>query len=206
MKIKSLVGLAASALTTVLVLGLAPRPLAEQPVASAAEDAKATKFSVDDVHSSLIFSIQHVGLTNFYGRFNDIDGHYTLDMANPEASSFDVRIKTKSVDTANDGRDKHLKSPDFFNAAEYPNIEFKSTKVSKTGDNTLQVTGDLTMHGVTKPLTLEMKVFPPREIEKMGLRSGVETTFTVHRTDFGVGAPGMGLGDDVTITVALEGK
>ena len=202
MKIRTFVGVGITALACALALGLAPQ--SEKP-APQTESTKGHKFSVDDVHSSLIFGIKHMDLCNFYGRFNDLDGHFVLDMDNPEASSFDVKVKMNSVDTGNTGRDKHLKSPDFFNAAEFEHMSFKSTKVSKSADNTLQVTGDLTLHGVTKSITVEMKVNGPKETQQ-GFKSGVESTFTINRTDFGLGTSGGGLGDDVTVIVALEGK
>jgi polyisoprenoid-binding protein YceI len=201
MRIKSIAGIGITVLAAALALGLAPQ--AEKP-APKDEASKSMKFSVDDVHSSLIFKIEHMGLCHFYGRFNDLDGHYTLDTANPEASAFDIKVKVNSVDTASENRDKHLKSPDFFNAAEFEHISFKSTKVSKSADNTLQVTGDLTLHGVTKPITVNMTVNGPKDFEGK-FKSGIETTFTINRADFELGSAG-GLGDEVTIMLAIEGR
>lgn len=158
-------------------------------------------FTLDAVHSSVMFKIEHMGVSNFYGAFKDVSGSYTLG----ENPSFNFSIKTDSVDTRNEGRDKHLKSPDFFNAPEFPAITFKSTKVEKAGDN-LKVTGDLTMHGVTKPVTAEFKIWPAKET-RQGMKGGFETHFTIKRTDFGMStyvAEG-GLGDEVTVLFAGEG-
>jgi polyisoprenoid-binding protein YceI len=101
MKTRNLIGVFATALTVSLVLGLAPQE--EKPAAKPAA-AKGAKFSVDDVHSSLIFGIEHMGVSMFYGRFNDLGGHYTLDLNNPEASTFEITAATDSVDTGNGGR------------------------------------------------------------------------------------------------------
>jgi polyisoprenoid-binding protein YceI len=204
MKTRNLIGVFATALTVSLVLGLAPQE--EKPAAKPAA-AKGAKFSVDDVHSSLIFGIEHMGVSMFYGRFNDLGGHYTLDLNSPEASTFEITAATDSVDTGNGGRDRHLKGADFFNAAEFPKITFKSAKVSKIADGKLQVTGDLTMHGVTKPVTMDMKVYPPKSTER-GTKSGIAGQFNIKRTDFGMDTyvSNGGLGDEVTIIFGIEGN
>lgn len=204
MKIRNIIGIGATVLTVSLVLGLSPQGVQPAPKS---EPTKGAKFSVDDVHSSLIFGIEHMGVSNFYGRFNDLGGSYTLDMSNPEASTFEITAATDSVDTANGGRDKHLKGPEFFNAGDFPIISFKSTKVSKTADNKLQMTGDLTVHGVTKPVTIEMKVYPPKNTER-GTKSGIAGQFNIKRTDFGMDTyvSNGALGDDVTIIFGIEGN
>jgi polyisoprenoid-binding protein YceI len=158
-------------------------------------------FKVDPVHSSVMFRIEHMGVCNFYGAFRDVSGSYTLG----DNASFEVSVKTDSVDSRNKGRDDHLKSPDFFNAAEFPAIAFKSTKVEKNGEG-FKVTGDLTLHGVTKSITVDMKTWAPKET-RQGVKSGVEGSFTIKRSDYGMTtyvAEG-GLGDEVDIVVALEG-
>ena len=185
-------------------LGLSARdagPVSAEPIAFAAPIAD-QHFTLDPVHSSVVFRIEHNGVSNFYGTFNDVSGTYTLG----DAPSLNIAIKTESVNSRNGGRDRHLKSPDFFNAAEFPSIVFKSTKVEGSGDK-LKVTGDLTMHGVTKPVTADLKVWPAKET-RQGLRSGFETTFTIMRSDFGMNtyiAEG-GLGDEVTVMFGAEGE
>lgn len=166
--------------------------------ASAAE-----KFKVDDVHSSVIFRINHVGAGNFYGRFNKVSGSFTIDEGSPDASLIDVTVAADSLDTNNDGRDKHLKGPDFFNAKQFPELKFKSKSFKKNGDKAFDVTGDLTCHGVTKPITV--KIEQTGTSDAMGHRSGIETMFTINRTDYGMGAMPDKLGTEVRLIVALEG-
>ena len=176
-----------------------PAPTPAHPIAPTA--LAADSFTLDPVHSSVMFRIEHMGVSNFYGSFNDVSGSYTLG----ENPSFNFTIKTESIDTRNEGRDKHLKSPDFFNAVEFPTITFKSTSVEKAGDN-LKVTGDLTMHGVTKPVTAELKFWPAKET-RQGVKGGFETMFTIKRTDFGMNTyvTEGALGDEVTVLFAGEG-
>ena len=112
----------------------------------------ADTYKVDPVHSSLIFSMKHFGVTDFYGRFKEISGTVTFDAADPSKSSVELTVPVESIDTQNEKRDQHLKSPDFFNAKQFPTITFKSTKVEGSGDN-YKISGDLTIHGVTKPIT-----------------------------------------------------
>lgn len=203
MKIHTLLGISGLGLIVALSIGLAPQD--GRPAAKSLGAAET--FTVDAVHSSVVFKIQHMGVTNFYGRFNDISGTYSIDAANPAAGNFDIQVKTGSVDTKNGQRDGHLKSPDFFNATEFPVISFKSTKVAKGANGQFNITGDLNLHGVTKPITATTIVFPARQTQK-GYKSGFETTFTIKRTDFGMDtyvAEGS-LGDEVQITVAVEGE
>lgn len=216
MKIRTIMALCAGAMIAIgsAVLAAqrdpAPRPAAptaEQPAARAAAES----FIIDNVHSSVIFKIQHMGVANFYGRFNELSGNYTIDAANPGNSGFNVEVKADSVDTKNERRDGHLKSPDFFNVDDFPSITFKSTKVVPVSSTQLNVTGDLTLHGVTKPVTVSMLLFAGRQTQH-GYRGGFETTFKIKRTEFDMASsaaasvpPEGGLGDEVEITVAVEG-
>jgi polyisoprenoid-binding protein YceI len=205
MKLRTLIGALILGSTVAFIAGLAPQSAGGLRGGSAS--AGAESFGVDTVHSSVVFKIQHMGVSNFYGRFNDISGSYNLDQATPANSAFDFQVKTESVDTKNSKRDGHLKSPDFFNAGEFPIISFKSTKVAKAGDNQLRVNGDLTLHGVTKPINTTLTLFPAKQTPQ-GYKGGFETTFKIKRTDFDMDtfvAEG-GLGDDVEITVAVEGQ
>jgi polyisoprenoid-binding protein YceI len=165
-------------------------------------------YKADPVHSSVVFRIGHVNISYVYGRFNDPTGSFTLDEADPDKSSFNVEIQVASVDTHNDKRDAHLKSPDFFNAKQYPAITFKSTAVKKGAANTLDVTGDLTLHGVTRSMTIPVEVTGKGEFPPGQRRAGIEATFTIKRTDFDIkGIPAMptAVGDEVRLMVALEG-
>lgn len=165
----------------------------------------ADTFEIDPVHTTVIFKIQHMGVSNFYGRFNDVTGSVGIDAANPTNDSLVVQVKAASLDTNNKQRDRDVTSPSFFNATEFPTISFKSTKVAKAGDG-YAVTGDLTFHGVTKPITVNLTLNGPKQTP-MGNRVGFETTFTIKRTDYGIDTyvANGGLGDEVQITVSGEG-
>ena len=119
----------------------------------------AETYVVDATHTSIIFGVSHLGYSYTYGRFNEVKGGYTLDRENPKASQFQLAINAASIDTNNQKRDAHLKGPDFFNVKEFPAISFQSTAVAleKTPKGTVyNVTGNLTIHGVTKKVTLPL--------------------------------------------------
>jgi len=140
--------------------------------------AEAQAHKVDPVHSFVVFRIGHANIGYVWGRFNDPAGSFTLDDADPAKSSFEIEIKVANVDTHQPKRDEHLQTPDFFNAKQYPTITFKSTSVKKgSAANTLDVTGDLTMHGVTKSVTIpvERTSSPPRNVPA-GLRCSLTCT------------------------------
>lgn len=202
MRTRNGIGIVALVAALGLSLGFAA---AHEGAPEPAPAGEAVGFEVDNVHSSVIFKISHMGVANFYGRFNDIQGTYTLDEADPSASHFDFQVKADSVDTKNSKRDGHLKSADFFNVAEYPTISFKSAKITRTGETKANVTGDLTFHGVTKPITLDMQIFTAKQTAQ-GYKGGLETTFTIKRSDYGMDTyvANGALGDEVTITVAVE--
>jgi polyisoprenoid-binding protein YceI len=164
----------------------------------------ADNYKVDPVHSSSVFRIIHAGIAPFWGRFNEPGGSFVLDEADHTKSSFTMEIKVANVATGNEKRDMHLKSPDFFNAAQYPTIAFKSTAVKPGDGKTLQVTGDLTIHGVTKSVTVPVELVGKGQF--MGSpRAGIEATMTVKMSDFEIkGVPGA-LSDEVKVIVALEG-
>ena len=164
----------------------------------------ADTYKIDPVHSSVVFSIKHLGVTDFYGDFKDISGTVTFDTADPSKSSVELAIPVEAIDTRNDKRDQHLKSPDFFNAKQFPTITFKSSKIEGTGD-TYKITGDLTLHGVTKPVTAEFKKGAENKGQKGETRSGGETRFTIKRSDFDMKFMTGPLGDDVNIVLSLEG-
>src|SRR3954447_1909898 len=103
-------------------------------------------YTADPVHSTLVFRVKHMNATDFWGRFNTINGSFTLDDANPAGCQFEFKVKADSVDTGNGARDKHLKGPDFFNVVQFPEISFKSQSVKQAGTG-YEVTGDLTLHG-----------------------------------------------------------
>ncbi len=116
-------------------------------VLTLANSAQAQQYELDGAHTSIGFHISHLGLSYTYGRFTDFSGQFSIDTADPSKSSFSLTIQVASVDTANKKRDDHLRSPDFFNAKQFPTITFKSTSVKRV-EGGLEVTGDFTLHGV----------------------------------------------------------
>jgi polyisoprenoid-binding protein YceI len=164
----------------------------------------ADTFKVDQYHSSVLFSVQHLGLSNLYGRFNDISGTVVFDKDNPSKSSVELSVAVESLDTNFAKRDQSLKSPDYFNAKQFPTITFKSTRVEGSGD-TFKVFGDFTVHGVTKPLTVDFKKIGEGKGVQGEPRAGGETRFTIKRSDFGMNFQQGPVGDEVTIVLSLEG-
>jgi polyisoprenoid-binding protein YceI len=164
----------------------------------------AETFKIDPVHSSIVFGIKHLGVTDFYGRFNDVSGKAVFDKEDPSKSSLEISIPVESVDTKNEKRDQDLKGPDFFNAKQFPVMVFKSKKVEGSGD-TYKVTGDLTLHGVTKPLTLEIQRGAEGKGMEGEIRGGGETHFSIKRSDFGMNFMQGPLGDEVKVILSLEG-
>lgn len=164
----------------------------------------AETYKIDPVHSSVLFSIKHLGVTDFYAGFNEITGTVTFDSADPSKSSVELTVPVESLDSRNPKRDQHLKSPDFFNAKQFPALTFKSTKVEGSGD-VYRVSGNFTLHGVTKPLTVEFKRGPEGKGAEGEIRGGGETRFTIKRSDYGMTFMAGALGDDVNIVVSLEG-
>ena len=165
-------------------------------------------FQFDKNHTLVGFRIRHF-VSKVEGRFKDFDGTITLDRQNPSASKVELTIQTASVDTAQENRDKDLRSPNFFEVEKYPTITFKSTKIEAKGSDTFEVTGDLTMKGVTKAVTLTVKsggFVKLKGVEK----AGFDVTGKLDRTQFGVTwnraleGGGTMLSDDVDINIQVE--
>lgn len=173
--------------------------------ALAAPSARAESYKVDPVHSMAVFRIRHANVGYVWGRFNDPAGTFTLDESDPAKSSFNLEIKVENVDTHNAQRDAHLKSPDFFNAKQYPTITFKSTSVKKGEGNTLQATGALTIHGVTKTVTVPVELTGRGQFPPGTPRAGIEATFSVKLADFEIKTMGGMIGEEARVVVALEG-
>jgi polyisoprenoid-binding protein YceI len=163
----------------------------------------ADDYVLDTAHSGVTFKISHLGLSNVFGRFNDFAGDFSLDAGDPAKSSFKLNIKSQSVDTNNTGRDNHLRSPDFFNVKQFPTISFASTNV-KPAEGGYEVTGDLTMHGETKPVTFTLKGGKTAEFPPGVQRTGYSTDLVLKRSDFRVGRPMAALGDEVFISISFE--
>jgi polyisoprenoid-binding protein YceI len=169
----------------------------------------ADNYALDTAHTSMIFGVNHMGFSYTYGRFNKLDGKYTLDEANPAGCSFELTIDASSVDTNDAKRDGHLKSADFLNAGEFPLITFKSTAVTgeknDQGETAYQVKGDLTLHGVTRPVTLPLRLLKVGAGPDGKQRSGFICETRILRSEFGMTNMIPGVGDDVAITISFEG-
>jgi polyisoprenoid-binding protein YceI len=165
----------------------------------------ADDYVIDSVHSGVSFQIMHAGLSYIHGRFDNFGGNFSIDASDPAKSSFALTIKADSVDTNNSKRDDHLRSPDFFNVKQFPSISFASSSV-KVIEGGYEVTGDLTLHGETKPVTFSLKGgkttdFPPG-VKRTGFAS---EQIVLKRSDFGVGKPMPVLGDEVYVSISFEG-
>jgi len=166
--------------------------------------AHATTYTFDPSHTSVTFDIDHFGFSKPHGIFPMIEGTLNLDDAKPENSTVDVTVSPANVATGIPKLDEHLKSKDFFNVEKFPNVTFKSTKVEKTGDKTAKVTGDLTLLGVTKPVTLDVTLNQkgPNMMNKETV--GFEATTTIKRSDFGMNTYVPKLGDEVPLVIEAE--
>jgi len=167
--------------------------------------AEAEIYAVDPVHSSNWFRIRHLNVAHFYGRFNELEGTFALSEADPAACAFDIRVKAESIDTHNIDRDKHLKSAEFFDVEKYPLITFKSRNVRRVDSGTLEVTGELTLRGVSKPLTVKLERTGTGRGMRGEHRAGFETAFEIRRSEFGMTGLMSSLGDDVRLTFSIEG-
>ena len=168
--------------------------------------AQAVTYRIDPIHSFIIFRVKHLNTGFAYGRFNTFSGTFVVDERNPANSSIELEIEANSVDTGNSQRDDHLRNPDFFNARQFPKITFKSTRVRKLNDTTVEVQGDLTMRGVTRPITARVTFTGKGRNQRGQEIIGFETTFTIRRSQFNInyGLNG-GLDDEVRVTFAVEG-
>ncbi len=173
-----------------------------------AAPALADTYTIDKGHSEAAFQVRHI-LTKVRGTFRDFSGTITFDKSTPENSAVEFRITTTSVDTGIQKRDDHLRSPDFFDVANHPEIVFKSTKVVARGNNRFDVTGDFTLHGVTRQVTLPVTFLGEQTFGK-GSKAGFETALTINRKDYGlvwnraVESGGVLLGEQVEIVINIE--
>lgn len=178
-------------------LGVWATPVATATPAPASAPLADATFKVDPVHSSVVFKVKHMNVANFYGRFNEVSGAFTSG----ETASIDVTVKADSVDTNNKARDKHVMNEDFFDVKAHSTITFTAKGLTKAGDS-WKGKGDLTFRGVTKPLEITLVQTGTGKGRGGGELVGLESTFTIKRSDFGNNKEG--LSDEVTLTVALE--
>lgn len=172
--------------------------------------AAADTWTVDRAHSDVAFSIRHL-VSNVSGKFNDFSGTVNADAANPALSSVEFTIQATSIDTGNENRDKHLRSADFFEVDKYPTITFKSTSIKPTKTKNLyNVTGTLTMKGVSKTVTLPVEFLGTVKDPGGNEKAGFSTQITLNRKDYGItwnkalDNGGALLGDDVKVQINLE--
>lgn len=179
-------------------------------LATSVRPSRADDFALDESHTSIIFGISHMGISLTYGRFNKVTGAYSLDAADAAASKFEFKIDANSVDTNNGGRDGHLRGADFLNTAEFPLITFTSKKVAagkaEDGKPAYEVTGDFTLHGVTKEVTLKfVKLGEGAGPQGNDFRTGFLCETTLLRSEYGMTQHLPGVGDEVAITISFEG-
>ena len=167
-------------------------------------------WEIDPNHTGVQFSVRHLMVSNVRGEFGKVSGTVTVNDADITKSVIEATIDVASINTRNEKRDEHLRSPDFFDAAKYPTITFKSTKAEKTSTG-WKVTGNLTMHGVTKPATLDVEGPTPEIKDPQGkTRAGAQATTKIDRQDFGISwnkaldAGGVTVGNEVSVTIDVE--
>lgn len=192
------------------LLNLLAAAILAAPTAARAADT----FDLDQTHCSIVFSVSHMNISYTYGMFKRAEGTFVLDRENPANHQFQLKIYVDSIDTGNPNRDSHLKGPDFFDVATYPDITFQSTTVvadTRAGQPgvVFQVTGNLTMHGVTKQITLPVQLLGEGISLDKKPHAGFLTQTELKRNDFGVGAARFAdsntVGDAIGITVSFEG-
>jgi polyisoprenoid-binding protein YceI len=168
------------------------------------------RYDIDASHSGVVFGWNHFGFSNPAARFDKIEGSMLLDKADLTKSSISVTLPVEGLDTGVAKLDEALKSPDFFDATRYPTITFKSTKVEKTAENGLKITGDLTVHGVTRPVTLDAKVNKIGIFEIPGVikaeAAGFDATTVIKRSDFGVSNYVPAVSDEIPVRITLDAK
>ena len=167
-------------------------------------------WEIDASHSHIVFAVRHMMISTVRGNFNVIRGTMHIDEANPANSWVDAEAETASIDTRDDRRDSHLRSADFFEAEKYPTISFKSTKVERVESEEYKVTGDLTMHGVTKPVVFDVE-YSGQIKDPYGLqRAGISGKAKISRKDWGLSwspvleTGGAVVSDDVKLDLELE--
>jgi polyisoprenoid-binding protein YceI len=174
-------------------------------------EPSSTTWQIDPVHSTAQFKVRHLMISNVKGEFTSIKGTLHLDSSDVTKSSVEAAIDANSINTREPQRDAHLKSVDFLEAEKFPNITFKSTRVTKKSHGEFEVEGDLTIHGVTRKVTLGVEApSAPQKDPWGGTRIGVEATTKINRKDFGLvwnatlETGGFMVGDEVTITLDVE--
>lgn len=186
-----------------LAAGLLAAPLAFTSVQGA---QAAQTYTLDSGHADVVFLVSHFGYSATVGRIGDVQGSITFDEAAVENSAVEIVMQSASLDTNHTKRDEHLRSADFFNVEQFPTITFSSTEIAKTGDNTGTLTGDLTLLGVTKPVTLDVtfNLKSPHPILEGKEAVGFSARGSLKRTDFGMATYAPAIGDEVELIIEVE--
>jgi len=172
---------------------------------AAAANAQVQTWNIDPNHTAAQFSVRHLGISTVRGAFTKVTGTVQYDPANPAKTVIDATIDANSIDTRVEMRDNDLRSPHFFDAAKFPTLTFKSKKVEAAEAGKLKVTGDLTIHGVTKEAVLDVEgPSPPIKDPRGNQRIGASASTKINRQDFGLTADSGLVGDDIPITIDLE--
>ncbi len=191
-------------LVPTLAIALAFGPVDDEPTAVAVQASPGT-YAIDTSHSTVHFRIKHLGIANFYGRFNSLRGQYVLDLDAPEQCSVSLTIDPASADTNSPDRDTHIRSAEFLDVEQHDEIRFESTRVWAAGTNRLGLQGDLTLHGETRTVSAEAEVTGAGDTFFRDYRTGVEAQLTIKRSEFGMTHLMGPLGDEITLIVSLEG-
>lgn len=182
-------------LASALALGLSTTFAQAEPV----------QYAFDKDHTSIVFHVNHLGFSNFQGEFQQFDGTLVFDADKPQNSSVEVKVDVNSVDTDVAKLDDHLKSPDFFDANKFPSMVFKSKSIDVTGEKTGKITGDFTMLGVTKEVTLDVTLNKAADHPMMKVPAvGFSATGKIKRSDFGMNTYVPAVADEVVISIETE--
>jgi polyisoprenoid-binding protein YceI len=169
-----------------------------------------TTWAIDPVHSSVEFSVRHLMITTVKGRFTDVQGTVVLDDANPAAAAADITVNVASIDTREAQRDAHLRSADFFDVETHPTLTFRSKRVGSLPGDRFTLVGDLTIHGVTREVTLDITAEGRSKDPWGGVRAGYSATTKIKRSDFGLTwnqvleTGGLAVSDDVKVTIDVQ--
>ena len=180
-------------------------------VPASSQSTKPTQWQIDPAHSAAHFSVRHLMIANVRGEFTKLSGGALIDPADPAKSTVEIAIEAASVNTREPQRDEHLRSPDFFDVAKYPSLTFRSKRVERFGAENFKLTGDLTIHGVTKVVTFDVEGPTASVKDPWGnIRAGVAASAKINRKDFGLvwnaltEAGGLVVGEEVKITIEAE--
>jgi polyisoprenoid-binding protein YceI len=180
-------------------------------VTTASQSTTPTLWQIDPAHSAAHFSVRHLMISNVRGEFTKLSGSALINPGDPAKSAVEVTIESASINTREPQRDEHLRSPDFFDVANFPTLTFRSKRIEAHGADNFKLTGDLTIHGVTKEVTFDLEGPTPSVKDPWGnIRAGITASAKINRKDYGLvwntitEAGGLTVGDEVKITIEAE--